>query len=84
MSGDKLNIKLFAALKDAAGRAEVSLAWRPGMTSRDVLEELRIHFLSMASLLPHSLVAVNGDHAEPARILMPEDEVAVLPPVSGG
>lgn len=36
------------------------------------------------ALLPHCQVWVNGEPAEPGTGIGPTDEVAVLPPVSGG
>ncbi len=80
----ELKVNLFAALKDAAGKPEVRLAWKQGMTCADVLIELQARFHAMTVLLEHSYVAVNGSYAAPGGCLMPEDEVAVLPPVSGG
>ncbi len=80
----EMKIKLFTALRDVAGKNEVVLPWKQGMTYLDILEELKKDFHGAASLLECSLVAVNGSYAKRDRILMPEDEVAVLPPVSGG
>lgn len=80
----ELKVNLFAALRDGAGAGEVCLSWKPGMTCSDVLAELRKKFQSMTHLLEHSFVAVNGIYAESKGNLMPEDEVAVLPPMSGG
>ncbi len=86
MSGADVQIKvrLFTALRDAAGKEEVSLPWKRGMTYPDILGELKKKFRPMVSLLECSFVAVNGGYAEPDQVLAPEDEVAVLPPVSGG
>ena len=80
----EIKINLFAALRDAAGMPEVKVAWKPGMTCNDVLELLKNNFQSMTPLLEHSLVAVNGSYAGFAKCLGPEDEIALLPPVSGG
>lgn len=80
----EMKIKLFTSLREVAGKSEVSLPWKQGMTYPDILEELKRNFHGAASLLGCSLVAVNGVYASPDKILMPEDEIAVLPPVSGG
>lgn len=80
----KMKVKLFTALRDAAGLEDVFLSWRQGMTPRDVLQSLREIFHPMSALLDVSFVAINGRYAAPGAVLMPEDEVAVLPPVSGG
>ena len=80
----EMKVNLFAALRDGAGTGEIHLQWKQGITRHDILEELKRRFHSMTSLLEHSFVAVNGSYAEPGTPLMPEDEIAVLPPVSGG
>ena len=79
-----MKIGLFAALKDAAGKNEMRIAWKQGMTARDVVEELKKNFETLGPLLERSFVAVNGSYASLTSCLNPEDEVAVLPPVSGG
>ncbi len=80
----EIKVNLFAALRDGAGVREVHLPWKHGMTSSDVLAELRKKFQSLTNLLEHSFVAVNGIYAESKCNLMPADEVVVLPPMSGG
>ena len=73
---------LFAAARVAAGTG------RDEMTGRDlsaVLEEARgRHGPDFAAVLDGSRVWVNGEPAAPDLLLAPGDEVAVLPPVSGG
>lgn len=80
----EIKVSLFAALREAAGKPEVMLSWKQGMTSRDVVAQLKKDFYPAASLFDASFVAINGNYAEPGMVLGPEDEVAVLPPVSGG
>ena len=80
----EMKIKLCAALRDAAGTGEVFLPWTQGMTCGDVVRELGKKFQRMSDLLEHSFVAVNRAYAESRRSLMPEAEVAVFPPMSGG
>ncbi len=80
----EMRVKLFTVLRDAAGKEEVILPWRQGMTYLDLIVELKKKFRGMSPLLDSSFVAVNGRFAERGTALMPEDEVAVLPPVSGG
>lgn len=80
----QIKVRLFAALRDAAGREEVAVPWKQGLTCPEILDVLKKRFHPFSALLERSLVAVNGSYAEPGVVLMPEDEVAVLPPVSGG
>ena len=73
---------LFAAARVAAGtgRAEVS-----GRDVGTVLSVARQRYGSeFGAVVDHSQVWVNGDRALPDRLLATGDEVAVLPPVSGG
>jgi MoaD family protein len=80
----EMKIRLFTVLKDIAGTEEISMTWRQGMTPRDLLVELKKNYGPMTTVLDHSFVAVNGRFADQNAALLPEDEVAVLPPVSGG
>ena len=62
------------------GRADVE-----GATVDDVLDAARVRFgPSFAAVLATSRVWVNGEPASPDTAVSADDEVAVLPPVSGG
>lgn len=75
-------LRLFAQAKDAAGCSRASL---PGGTVEEVLAAARERFGDrFASVLATSAVWVNGDFAGPDDKVGDADEVAVLPPVSGG
>ena len=75
-------LRLFAAAREAAGRSVDEV---PGATVAEVLDGARTRYGdAFAEVLATSGVWVNG---EPAGLDSPvgaEDEVAVLPPVSGG
>jgi sulfur-carrier protein len=77
-----LKVLYFASLRDAAGcdAEQVSTA---NADARTVYDELRRRHGFV--LLPERVrVAVNGEFAAWDRILADGDEVAFLPPVSGG
>lgn len=73
---------LFAAAREAAGtgRERVQAA-TVGEVLAGACERYGERF---AAVLERSRVWVNGEPAEPERTLREGDEVAVLPPVSGG
>jgi molybdopterin synthase sulfur carrier subunit len=75
-------LRLFAAAREAAGTNRDEI---PGTTVGQVLEAA-IHRYgdSFAELLPRCRVWINGEPAEPTDAVVEGDEVAVLPPVSGG
>lgn len=73
---------MFAAAREAAGTGRDEL---PGLTVGDVLGEARARYGPLfADVLTTCRVWVNGDEARDGTLVGPDDEVAVLPPVSGG
>lgn len=75
-------VRMFAAAREAAGTGRDEL---PGATVGDVLEAALVRYgEAFAAVLPTCRIWVNGDAADPATLVGPADEVAVLPPVSGG
>ncbi|HXF56322.1 MAG TPA: MoaD/ThiS family protein [Actinomycetota bacterium] len=77
-----MRVRLFAALRELAGTGELELD-APDVAS--LLAELTAKFGGeFARVLEASSVLVDGEPAARGRELRPEDEVALLPPVSGG
>jgi molybdopterin converting factor small subunit len=78
-------VRLFAAAREAVGASTVSLD-ASDHTVDEVLARLCAEHAALAGVLACSRVWVNGD--EPARggatVVGDGDEIAVLPPVSGG
>ena len=77
-----VRVRLFAALRELAGtsRAEVG-----GRTVGDVADALSaIHGERFARIVEVSSFVVNGERATRATVVADDDEVAILPPVSGG
>jgi molybdopterin synthase sulfur carrier subunit len=75
-------VRMFAAAREAAGTGRDEL---PGHTVGDVLQAALVRYgEAFAAVLPTCRIWVNGDAAEPTTPVGPGDEVAVLPPVSGG
>lgn len=75
-------LRLFAQARAAAGvgRAEVAAG-----TVESVLGDARRRFGPVfGDVLDHSAVWVNGSPTALDRMLVDDDEIAVLPPVSGG
>ena len=73
---------MFAAAREAAGTARDDV---PGATVAEVLGAARQRYgRPFTDLLPTCRIWVNGDPAADTTAVGPTDEVAVLPPVSGG
>ena len=79
-----MQIKLFAGLRETAGSAEISLDLPDGSTVADLSVALARALPAAAPLLQTVRIAINHDFAAPGRVIGPADEVAVIPPVSGG
>ncbi len=76
------SLRLFAGAREAAGTDRDTLE---GATVGAVLDAAVERFgASFADVLPMCKVWVNGEPADRADAVDPDDEVAVLPPVSGG
>jgi molybdopterin converting factor subunit 1 len=77
-------VKLFARLRDVAGAADLIREVESGATVRDVWRGLAAEFPEFASYERSISSAVNADYARMDQVLADGDEVAFLPPVSGG
>jgi len=77
-----VTVLFFAAARQAAGTGRETAS---GMTLADVLYAARVrHGDAFSSVLDGCRVWVNGEPADESTLLRDGDEVAVLPPVSGG
>ena len=74
-----LRIRLFAALREQAGWSERSWPFAPAITPRQLWQTLQL-----PGRLDALRIAVNQEFATPELPLQPGDEVAFLPPISGG
>jgi len=78
-----VTVRLFAAAAETAGRRQLEGDWA-GLTPPELLHVLQEQFPGLARLVPSLAVAVNREYADPSRVLSNGDEVALIPPVSGG
>ncbi|MBI3891065.1 MAG: molybdopterin converting factor subunit 1 [Candidatus Wallbacteria bacterium] len=79
-----IRIRLFAVLRDRFGAEFVALDLAPGTTARALLQRLAVQYPDHARHLSTCRVAVNHRFASDTEVVAPEDEVALIPPVSGG
>ena len=80
----EIEVRLFATLKDRAGRERIQVRVPEPVTVKMVLEKVAATYPSLGPALPTTLVAVNQVFAFPETAVQPGDEVALFPPVSGG
>jgi molybdopterin converting factor subunit 1 len=77
-----VHVRLFASYREAAGTNRLETTLPTGTRVSDLLETLSTRIASLHST--HGLVAVNHEYVNPDAVLHDEDEVALIPPVSGG
>ncbi len=80
----RVMIKLFARLRDLAGTGELIRDVPAPATVRSVWNQLTAETPSLVEYESTMSVAVNAEYARMAADVHDGDEVAFLPPVSGG
>ncbi|MFZ6009843.1 MAG: MoaD/ThiS family protein [Bacteroidota bacterium] len=78
----KYKVKAFGITKDILGGKE-TVVEVAGQTVGDLRRELTSRYPKLAGLRS-LMVAVNNDYAEDHVALKDSDEIALIPPVSGG
>jgi molybdopterin converting factor subunit 1 len=79
-----IRVKLFAVAQDLAGGEEVTLSMPEGSRVSDLIQKLIQHYPAFRDLEHVLRVAVNQEIALPGDSVRGGDEVAIIPPVSGG
>lgn len=80
----RVRVLFFGILKDLAGKSSDSLDLADGASLCDVIEHYAAQAPQLKEVLASIAVAVNQEYAGPETALRSDDEVALLPPVSGG
>jgi molybdopterin converting factor subunit 1 len=80
----RVTVRLFARLRDIAGTAELTRDVPPGATVASVWQTLVAEFPPLAEYARSISSALNADYARMDQPVADGDEVAFLPPVSGG
>jgi len=80
----RVRVLFFGMLKDASGKRSDEIEIEDGATLRDLLAQCAARIPGLKESLGSLAVAVNQQYAGPDTKLKAGDEVALLPPVSGG
>jgi molybdopterin converting factor subunit 1 len=79
----EVNLKLFGITREIMGKSEEKIILEHKITVKLLLEKLKLQYPSLADI-SSILVAVNNEYAHGEMILAENDEIALIPPVSGG
>ena len=80
----RINVRLFARLRDIVGAGEFSIQVPDGATVGTVWDQLMGEHPDLRAYRRTISAAVNADYSRMDAPLGDGDEVAFLPPVSGG
>ena len=80
----KVKVKYFAVCHEMFGRDEEDMDLPEGAVLMDILKRLEEEVPEIAEFYEIMQMSVNWDYATPATQLSDGDEVALIPPVTGG
>ena len=79
----QISILLFGIARDIVGQSELKLDIERGSKVAEIKERILYDFPKF-ELLKHLAVAVNNEYAGNDTVVNEGDEIALIPPVSGG
>ena len=80
----KMCVLFFAQLKDATGCDSVEIATAASLNAEQLWAELLKKFPKLAAYRSSVRLAKNCEYTAPDAVFAVDDEVAMIPPVSGG
>ena len=80
----RVTVRLFARLRDLAGMGELIREVPDGATAREIWDDLVLEWPGLRDYERTISVAVNAEYARMAATVRDGDEIAFMPPVSGG
>src|SRR2546425_3769196 len=80
----QVTVKFFATYREVTAAKELKVRLPSGATLRDLLDSVYAEHPRLKGHEDAMILAVNHEFAEPAAKLREGDEVALMPPVSGG
>jgi molybdopterin converting factor subunit 1 len=80
-----MNIRIlaFGIARDIMGNRQVEMELKSGATIADLREIINSTYPKLLEL-KHLHLSLNGDYTEGFEIISEQDEIAIIPPVSGG
>lgn len=79
-----VKVRLFARLADIAGARQTELDIGEGITAAEAFAALAERYPRMEEMAGTVMYAVNAEYVPGTHPLQPGDELALIPPVSGG
>lgn len=80
----KVKARFFAGYRDAVGKSEMEIDVEDGATVATIMNMLEGEHPNLSAYTGYLMTAVNSQYVERTHTLKEGDEVAFVPPVSGG
>ena len=80
----QVRVQLFAMLAHEIGCPELTIDLSETATAQSLLTAIGQQYPQLITLLQRTAVAVNYQYVKPSCKLSADDEIALIPPVSGG
>ncbi|KAL2630847.1 hypothetical protein R1flu_015533 [Riccia fluitans] len=80
----RVKVLLFARARELVGRSQVDLAVKEGATTAECVAELTKQFPALEIMRNSVVVALNFDYVTEPVMVKEGDEMAIIPPISGG
>ena len=80
----EIQVRFFASVREKLRRSEATCSVPAGTTVRELLEQLCGEYPALSVVRKSLSIAVNREYVDAGHVLADNDEVALIPPVSGG
>ena len=79
-----ITVRLFASLREKAGTSNLALSVPEGTNVEQLLSLVQSEKLELDGAIKGVLVAINHEYASANTVINESDDLALIPPVSGG
>lgn len=79
-----VNVKFFAVIRDIVGAADLLMSLPEPSSASALVNALGMKYPELGKWRQHLRIAVNNEYVGEDYLLKDADEVALIPPVSGG